>query len=169
MPTVETALLLLAQDDLSLRLKLLHRFHANYWLFKNSVLEYEEEEPNEPKTTCLLKVTQSFVDLCTLGYERPPAFSANFPARILETKLEWDDLILDDYTKEQLAELQIWLESGKDLFTKWNLGKRIKSGYRCLFFGPPGTGKTLTATLLGKLYQLQVYRGFVDGCFQIYW
>jgi SpoVK/Ycf46/Vps4 family AAA+-type ATPase len=28
--------------------------------------------------------------------------------------------------------------------------RKIKPGYRVLFFGPSGTGKTLTATLLGN-------------------
>ena len=158
LPTMESALVLLAGDNIADRLEHLYRFNSDYWLFKHSVIDIDDGEPNEPQTTRLLNVTQSFVDLCTLGYERPPNFSANFPARILETKLEWDDLILDAYTQEQLLELQIWLESGHKLFTEWNLGRRIKPGYRCLFFGPPGTGKTLTATLLGKRFERQVYR-----------
>jgi SpoVK/Ycf46/Vps4 family AAA+-type ATPase len=36
--------------------------------------------------------------------------------------------------------------------------KRIKPGYRALFFGPPGTGKTLTASLLGKYTGKDVFR-----------
>ena len=31
-------------------------------------------------------------------------------------------------------------------------------GYRALFYGPPGTGKSLTAAILGKMYELPVYR-----------
>jgi SpoVK/Ycf46/Vps4 family AAA+-type ATPase len=38
------------------------------------------------------------------------------------------------------------------------LGKKLKPGYRALFYGPSGTGKTLTATLLGKQFQKDVYR-----------
>jgi SpoVK/Ycf46/Vps4 family AAA+-type ATPase len=37
-------------------------------------------------------------------------------------------------------------------------GKKIKPGYRALFYGPSGTGKTLTATLLGKQFEKEVYR-----------
>ena len=157
-PTVETALVLLAGDNLSLRIQNLHRFQSDYWLYKESVLEFNEGEPSEPQNTGQLNVAQSFVDLCTLGFERPPSFSTNFPARILETKMDWDDLVLDAYTHEQLMELEIWLNNGNEVFSDWNLEKQIKPGYRCLFFGPPGTGKTLTATLLGKRYNRQVYR-----------
>lgn len=38
------------------------------------------------------------------------------------------------------------------------MDKIIKPGYKALFHGPPGTGKTLTAALLGKQYNLDVYR-----------
>jgi len=40
----------------------------------------------------------------------------------------------------------------------WQLGHKLKPGYRALFHGPPGTGKTLTATLLGKHTDLDVYK-----------
>lgn len=158
LPTMETALVLLAGDNISNRLDHLYRFNSDYWLFKHSVIEIDDGEPNEPNTTRSLNLSQAFVDLCTLGFERPPNFSSSFPARLLETGLDWNDLILDAYTEEQLLELQIWLQSGHEIFEKWDLKKRVKPGYRCLFFGPPGTGKTLTATLLGKKFERQVYR-----------
>ena len=158
LPTMETALVLLAMDNTANRISHLHRFHPDYWLYTNSILEFDDGEPNEPQTTRPLTVSQSFVDLCTIGEERAPTFSANFPARLLETKLIWDDLVLDAYTEEQLLELEVWLNSGNQIFVDWNIDNRIKPGYRCLFFGPPGTGKTLTATLLGKRFSRQVYR-----------
>jgi SpoVK/Ycf46/Vps4 family AAA+-type ATPase len=39
-----------------------------------------------------------------------------------------------------------------------NLGRKIKPGYRVLFYGPSGTGKTLTTALLGKQFGKDVYR-----------
>jgi SpoVK/Ycf46/Vps4 family AAA+-type ATPase len=38
------------------------------------------------------------------------------------------------------------------------MNKKIKPGFRALFYGPSGTGKTLTATLLGKQFKKDVYR-----------
>lgn len=38
------------------------------------------------------------------------------------------------------------------------MGKKIKPGYRALFYGTPGTGKTLTATPLGKHTGKDVFR-----------
>ena len=40
----------------------------------------------------------------------------------------------------------------------WGLKKRIKPGFRVLFYGAPGTGKTFTAALLGKYTGREVYR-----------
>jgi SpoVK/Ycf46/Vps4 family AAA+-type ATPase len=36
--------------------------------------------------------------------------------------------------------------------------KQTEQGYRALFHGPPGTGKTLTAALVGKEFDIPVYR-----------
>ena len=40
----------------------------------------------------------------------------------------------------------------------WDMRKKIKPGYKVLFHGPPGTGKTMAAALLGKVFNLDVYR-----------
>ncbi|MDQ3110550.1 MAG: ATP-binding protein, partial [Bacteroidota bacterium] len=57
---------------------------------------------------------------------------------------------------------EFWLSTydahGEELKNSWGLGKHMKAGYRCLFYGPSGTGKTLAATLLGKHIGREVYR-----------
>ncbi|MCK7559689.1 ATP-binding protein [Chitinophaga sedimenti] len=53
---------------------------------------------------------------------------------------------------------QYWLQFQHQFKTDANLGRKIKPGYRALFYGPSGTGKTLTATLLGQQFQQEVYR-----------
>jgi SpoVK/Ycf46/Vps4 family AAA+-type ATPase len=50
------------------------------------------------------------------------------------------------------------VEHGNTLMKEWGMERKIKPGYRGLFYGPPGTGKSLTACLLGKTFQLDVYR-----------
>jgi SpoVK/Ycf46/Vps4 family AAA+-type ATPase len=82
----------------------------------------------------------------------------DFPAKRLSTGLDWNDLVTDDFTAKQLDEIRIWLQYGRTLFEDWGMAKKLKPGYKALFHGPPGTGKTLTASLLGKLYNLDVYR-----------
>lgn len=87
-----------------------------------------------------------------------PTFNNDFPATILTTKMDWDDLILAKETKLKIKEIIIWLSHNKTLMKDWDIGKKLKPGYRVLFHGPPGTGKTLTATLLGKQNGQDVYK-----------
>ncbi|PTB96119.1 AAA family ATPase, partial [Marivirga lumbricoides] len=80
------------------------------------------------------------------------------PAHLLETKLSWDDLVLNPSTDEKLAELKDALLYKDQLSEEWGLGAHLKPGYRAIFYGPSGTGKSLTATLLGKMLDRDVYR-----------
>jgi SpoVK/Ycf46/Vps4 family AAA+-type ATPase len=82
----------------------------------------------------------------------------NFPAQHLETTYNWDDLVLGDTTRRQIAELENWVNYQQVLMTDWGMERKLKPGYRALFHGPPGTGKTLTASLLGKYTGKPVFR-----------
>jgi len=72
--------------------------------------------------------------------------------------MDWDDLVLHPNTLTQIREIENWIKHNDTLLSDWGMRKRIKPGYRALFFGPPGTGKTLTATLLGKHTGKDVFR-----------
>jgi SpoVK/Ycf46/Vps4 family AAA+-type ATPase len=50
------------------------------------------------------------------------------------------------------------MQQGQRLYKDWQMGNKFKPGYKALFHGPPGTGKTLTASLLGRQYNIDVYR-----------
>lgn len=76
--------------------------------------------------------------------------SPKFPAEKLETKLSWEDLILNDTTSEEITELENWLKYNNTFLEECDMKNRVKAGYRVLLHGVPGTGKTLTAILLGK-------------------
>jgi SpoVK/Ycf46/Vps4 family AAA+-type ATPase len=61
-------------------------------------------------------------------------------------------------TVQQVNDLSSWLEHHHLLNDDENLSRKIKPGYRVLFYGPSGTGKTLTTALLGKQFSKEVYR-----------
>ncbi|HWR89169.1 MAG TPA: ATP-binding protein, partial [Dissulfurispiraceae bacterium] len=105
-----------------------------------------------------ITVPREIVELVTTGNVQRPAFSTDFPAKRIETRLDWDDLVLDPHTMERVLEIKTWVEYGEALLNDPDLRKKLKPGYRALFFGPSGTGKTLTASLLGKVADLDVYR-----------
>ena len=87
-----------------------------------------------------------------------PAMSEEFPAELITTSLEWEDLILPEKTFNQVQSMGLWLQYNEALLTNHGMAKRLKPGFRVLFYGSPGTGKTLTASLLGKQTGKKVFR-----------
>ena len=118
----------------------------------------EEISPEEPVTAGRLLVDTDWVDRILFGKVSRPRFGMNFPAERIETTLDWDDLVLPADTLKKVNELLGWLSHGKKLMEDEKLGKRLKPGYRVLFWGPPGTGKTFTAGLLGRHSGCDVYK-----------
>ena len=94
----------------------------------------------------------------TSGEQHKPDYSTHFPAKRIETPLDWEDLVLDHSVREEIEDLVTWIEHGSSILQEWNLQRQVKQGYRSLFYGPPGTGKTLTACLIGKSINLDIYR-----------
>src|SRR5262249_21557359 len=85
-------------------------------------------------------------------------FGVNFPARYIETQLDWDDLVLHPGTHKQIEDIATWIRHGETLMNDWGMAAKLRPGYRSLFYGPPGTGKTMTACLLGKSTGREVYK-----------
>ena len=158
-PTVETALFLLAGGDLAQRFRLYKLFETDHIFSAHNIITIDHQSAsNEPAYSSSLGISEEYVDFFTTGNLRKPQFSTEFPAKRLATEMDWTDLVVDDYTAQQLNDLQIWLQHGKTLYETWAMRKKLKPGYKVLFYGPPGTGKTLTAALLGKLFNIDVYR-----------
>ncbi len=158
LPTGETALFLLAGDDLDRRFEVQRIFTADHWFAKENILHLEPAREGEPYWSGRLLLNPEYVELFTLGQESSPPFSAAFPAREIHTELEWDDLVLSPGVLEQIDEIRQWIEHNDTLLNKWGMRGKIRPGYRALFYGPPGTGKTLTATLLGRYTGRKVFR-----------
>jgi hypothetical protein len=158
LPTGETALFLLAGDDLDRRFEVQRLLTADHWFARDSILRLEPAREGEPYWSGRLLLDPEYIELFTLGQVSSPAFSATFPAREITTEMEWTDLILGAEVREQIAELKDWIEHHGTLRDGWGMGRKLRPGYRALFHGPPGTGKTLTATLLGKYTGRKVFR-----------
>ena len=78
--------------------------------------------------------------------------------QLIETKLAWEDLILNKKTLNSVKGIEVWLNNNTTLNGEWNIKDISKPGYKVMFHGPSGTGKTLTANLLGKYTKHHVYR-----------
>ncbi len=158
LPTGETVLYVLAGRDVEQRTAFSKMFSEDHFFVRKGVLYLEEVPVGEPRFSGRLVMEQEYVDWFTIGKVSKPRLSSDFPAQLIETGLEWKDLILNAKTTSQIAEIETWLKYNDSLFEEWGMKNRIKPGFRVLFSGPPGTGKTLTASLLGKYTHRDVFR-----------
>ena len=158
LPTGDTALFILAGEKLNRRFRIQKLFSSDHWFAKKQILKLALPERNEPSMSGQLVVDSELIEKLTMGKALKPAFSNEFPAALVETMLEWEDLVLPEQTFMQIDEILIWLKHHSILLDDLGMGRKLKPGYRALFHGPPGTGKTMTASLLGKSTERDVYR-----------
>ncbi|CAL2082391.1 ATPase family protein associated with various cellular activities (AAA) [Tenacibaculum sp. 190524A05c] len=157
-PTGETLLYILAGKEAIGRTQVLDRMLHRSVLFKKAILELERVPYGEPFMSGKILLNQEYVHLFLTGKELKPQLSQEFPASLITTKLNWEDLVLNPKTLTEVREIENWLEYNETLLNDWGMQSKIKPGYRVLFCGLPGTGKTLTASLLGKYTGKDVYR-----------
>jgi hypothetical protein len=158
LPTGDTALFLLAGDDLQARLRWQALLCGEHPLVKSGVVYLEDTENGEPPMSGRLVLDPDYAERFISGKVRAPRMSLRFPAQRLETMMEWDDLVLPPRTLMEIREIENWVRHGDELLDGWSMRKKLRPGCRALFFGPPGTGKTVTATVLGKVTGRQVYK-----------
>jgi ATPase family associated with various cellular activities (AAA) len=158
LPTVESALFLLAGTDLTLRVTHQNICSQYQPLFRENWLRVEQANPLEPYTCGILMPTRELLDFLTTGVVGEPEFGASFPAEKIVTKRTWKDLILPTETLSDIEDIKAWIKHEHQVMHNWKLSGKLSPGFRCLFHGPPGTGKTFTATLLGQATGRDVYR-----------
>ncbi len=158
MPTGETVLYILAGSNQEKRIEYYKYFEEEHLFTKKSILYIEPPEYPEPVMSGRLIMDDEYVQLFTTGKIANPKLSPDFPARLITTQMNWNDLVLRDKTMAEIKEIETWLKYNDKLLDIWKLEGKIKPGYRVLFHGPSGTGKTLTACLLGKYTDRNVYR-----------
>lgn len=158
LPTGQTAIYLLAGNNLEKRMEAEHLFWSDQFFAKRKILWLEELTQGEPSMSGKILMSQDYIDTFTHGKPAPPHFSISFPAKLIETELSWNDLVINDELKEQIKDLESWIKHKDELMMKWGMQSRLRNGYRTLFYGPAGTGKTFTAVLLGKYTGKDVYK-----------
>ncbi|MBN1984892.1 MAG: ATP-binding protein [Prolixibacteraceae bacterium] len=158
LPTGETALYILAGKDIQKRMEVARIFDEEHLFARKNVLYLDHVNHGEPKMSGRLVMDEEYVDLFTTGKISKPRLNSDFPAERITTGLEWNDLVLQEKTMDEIKEIEIWLKHNDTLLNNWGMKGKIKPGFRVLFHGPAGTGKTMTACLLGKYTNRDVYR-----------
>lgn len=156
-PTGETLAFTLAGNNLHKRLELQRLFARDHVFNQHDLLRLDVQQADAPLLKAPLRLGDDCLSALT-GQSHKHHLSADFPARLVETQLEWSDLVLHPGTLTQVREIEIWLRHRDTLMDDWGMGAKLRPGYRALFYGPPGTGKTITACLLGKTTGRDVYK-----------
>ncbi len=158
LPTCETAVFVVAGSDLEKRFEVASYLDGESVLIEKRLIVLEHKSPGEPFMSGALRLSTECLNRVTTGIDHKPDYNMNFPAKLLETKLAWDDLVLPIEVMMEIENIVTWIKHSKTIMKDWGLEKVIKPGYRSLFYGPPGTGKTLTASLIGSSVGADVYR-----------
>jgi hypothetical protein len=158
LPTGETALFLLAGDDVQTRLAVQQLFGAEHLFGRKRILWLEELAQGEPPLSGRIILSQDYADTLMYGKPSPPHFSITFPAQRIREKRSWQSLVINEELQSQIEEITAWLKYNNTLMQQWGMQDRLKKGYRALFHGPPGTGKTLTAGLLANEMKRDIYK-----------
>lgn len=157
-PTGETVAFILAANNMEERFMLYHMLGEDHVFSRHRILKLVHPQQAEPFLSGVLTIDPVYLSLFTTGESRKPDYSSHFPAKLINTPREWDDLVLDKETKTEVEHILAWINHGPALMKDWDMARKVKPGFRSLFYGPPGTGKTLTASLLGKYTGLDVYK-----------
>ncbi len=157
-PTAETAMFILAGDDLTRRLSYQYIFAEDHVFATEQIIKGTGQKKMGPLLSNSWMVADEYIGSLISGKSYHPKYSPDFPAQLITTQLEWEDIVLSKNTAEYLQEIRDWIAQGDIIMNDLGLGKILKPGYRSLFYGPPGTGKTMTAALLGKSTNKQVYK-----------
>ena len=158
LPTGETAVFLLSGQDLARRLEAVRLFEGEHFFAAGGILRIDRQSSDEPFLSGALRLSADILARCTTGITHKPDYSIHFPAKLITTRLTWQDLVLAPEVMEEIGVIKAWMRHERTIMFDWGLEKSIKPGYRALFYGPPGTGKTLTATLIGAEFGVDVYR-----------
>ncbi len=158
LPTAETALFILAGNNIRERWEASTVFGQEHYFIRHNIIQLNDAAISEPWLSGAINLSRDYVHWFLTGQGHKPHFSKEFPAKLITTELQWQDLVLPEDTRLQVEEIKTWIQYHDVLFYEWDFQKKLKPGYRALFYGPPGTGKTLVACLLGKLCGMDVYR-----------
>ncbi|SHE79046.1 ATP-binding protein [Chryseobacterium takakiae] len=157
-PTVQTVQYILGGENISERLTALDYFASDSVLVKEEIITFSGSGKDYGAENSQLNVHQEAFNIIIFGSELLPKMSNDFPAEQIHTHRSWTDLILPQNTLDELQSIESWYNSSRILMEDWDMQKKLKPGFRVLFYGDPGTGKTLAASLLGKYTKRPVFR-----------
>ena len=150
LPTGETAVFLLAGDRVERRLEVVRLFREEHRFHMYHVVGLEGAGNGEPFLSGQLRISEDFLYRLSFEGEYKPDYNMGFLAKRISTALNWEDVVLSYYVREELEEINNWITGHRVILSDWGLSRFLKAGYRTLFYGPPGLGKTTLAGIIAN-------------------
>ncbi|MBC7864128.1 MAG: hypothetical protein IAF38_14220 [Bacteroidia bacterium] len=119
-PTGETIMFILAGSNLGKRFELIRLFEKDHVFYKENFVYLEEASAGEPEFSGILTPSRDLVDLVLRGQVRKPDLSPDFPAKLITTDMDWEDLVVPSYTTAQLQEIEQWIKYSEELLADKN-------------------------------------------------
>ena len=94
-PTAETAAFIIAGGSLEKRFLLQQCLDESHYLYKNNILDLGQSTGHEPFWSGELVISKEFLTQVTLNKLYEPRYSPSFPAQLIDTKLDWDDVCFE--------------------------------------------------------------------------
>jgi AAA+ superfamily predicted ATPase len=154
--TAQAVARLLANDDQGCEEELLFALH-NSMLFREGVIIAHSNHAHALFFEKELRMDPAYFDHLLWGTPFRIDQTEDFKARLIETKLSFDDLMLNENCKADLQILVNYIRNYNKFHASPHV-RQLKKGFVAMFHGYPGTGKTLTAKVIGKETGLPTYR-----------
>lgn len=158
LPSGRTFIKLYAGSSIILKLEAQRYLNTDHILFKQGVLQLGAVAQGAVPESGPLNIGPAYKDMFLFNHQGSPRFSDEFPAQLLETTLEWNDLIVSEFVAQGLEEICNGAELKVNPQSEPVLARHERPGYRALFHGPSGTGKTEAVALIGRRLGRKVYR-----------
>jgi hypothetical protein len=158
-PTLQTVIFLLAGDDMSSMLYNYLFLVERSTLIREQIITLNAVSTSQDDTNMknhAVKLAPEYVQYIISGKKPRPDFGRAFPASLITTGLDWDQLVVKPAVRLELDRIIRWEQQGRRMLDKVN--NRLNASFTCLFYGPSGSGKTLAVQLLGKTLGIDVFR-----------
>jgi len=158
-PSLQTVVYLLAGDDMSSMLYNYLYLAEKSVLIREQIITLNHVSTSQDDTNMrnhAIKLAPEYVQYLISGEKPRPDFGRAFPASLITTGLDWEQLVVKPDIRKELERIMSWEQHGKALLQKTN--SKLNASFTCLFYGPSGSGKTLAVQLLGKTLGIDVFR-----------
>ncbi|NME71540.1 ATP-binding protein [Flammeovirga aprica] len=158
LPSLKTFLGLFHPEERRME-RYLQLTHPQHPFNKFGIIEYSSSESVKEGNYINLtpKVVPTFTNFILGGDSPRLDHEPDFPARLLSSKLTFEEVVLSDKTYDDLKPTLRMMEVRNRILGRKDLKKYIRESQIVVFTGSPGTGKSLTATTMGKLFGLPAY------------